>query len=102
MYRDKYALIGLVAYPFLLILMAFFAYGNSNYNTIGVFSVTIINDDIESAPTPQNLDNASLLLIDELYHGEYSNSLIIKGNNTCTIDVAVDLLNSLSTDAILI
>ena len=93
-YKNKYALIGFIAYPVLLISMVYLAYGNFYFNSTEIFTIMIINNDIEETPQPENIHNASLLFIDALYSDQYKNTFIIEGNNTHTLDEAMNLINS--------
>ncbi len=93
----------MIAYPVLLISMAFFAYGNSNYNTIDIFTITVINNDLLDEENPEFARNeTSIFFCDAISSKEYQNTLIIEGINIHVLETAIDLLNSLRIDAIVV
>ncbi|MFX1275373.1 MAG: ABC transporter permease [Promethearchaeota archaeon] len=91
---------GLIAYPALLISMVFIAYGNYSFESTEIFTITIVNNDIEEVPQPENLHNASLLFCKVLSSDQYKNTFIIEGINIHTMEEAVELLDTRRIDAI--
>jgi len=100
-FTNKYTIIGLIAYPALLISMIYLAYGHFNFQTTDIFTITIVNNDMEGMPQPEDRYTASLLFIDALYSNQYDNTFVIEGNNTHTLGEAMTLLNSNSIQVII-